>query len=311
MADENIYVIGHKNPDTDSICAPIAYAFYKDKELEVNVIPARVGKINDETKFVLEKFGVEAPIELKSVKGKKLILVDHNEVGQMLDDIDESEVFEVIDHHRLGDLQTSMPILVKIEPVGSSSTIIAELFFYHGTELPKNIAGLMLSGILSDTVVFKSPTTTPKDKEMAEKLAKIVGVDPVQYGIEMKKAGANISKKTANQILTDDYKLVDMGNKKVGTVCVELADITEIFPRKQEILLEMNKILSTQKLDLFFFMVTDILKEGTELFIVGENVEDIIKSVFKKDLKEGSVWMDGVMSRKKQVVPQLREYFTK
>lgn len=312
MTDQNVYVLGHKSPDTDSICSAIVYAFFKKKELKENVIPARAGELNDETKYVLKKFGVESPISVSSAKGKRLILVDHNEIAQMLEDINEAEeVFEVVDHHRLADLQTSKPILMRLEPVGSTCTILTEMFLYHKTELPKNIAGLLLSGILSDTIIFKSPTTTQRDKDMAEQLGKILGIDITTYGIEMKKAGADFAGRPLSYSLTKDKKVFTLGNTKLAIAQFELVDIAEVAQKRKEILSEMEKMRKQEGVSLFIFMATDIIKEGTELFVVGENAQKIIKDVFKKDLKEGSVWIDGMLSRKKQAVPPLEQYFAK
>ncbi|MGC9310368.1 MAG: DHH family phosphoesterase, partial [Candidatus Aenigmatarchaeota archaeon] len=187
MAGESsgtVYVIGHKSPDTDSVASAIAYAHLKNALGEKNVVSAVAGEINSETKFILEAFGVKKPEVLKSASGKKLILVDHNEAGQAVDGFGEAELLEVVDHHKIGGIKTGNPIFFHNEPLGATGTIIASFYEQNGVEIPKEIAGLMMAAILSDTVLFKSLTCTEIDKKAVETLAKLCGRDPMSFGLE-------------------------------------------------------------------------------------------------------------------------------
>ncbi len=303
---EEIYVIGHKNPDLDSIGSAIAYA--KLKELlgeEGKFIPARAGELDEESKYILKKFGIETPILLESAKGKKIILVDHATYLQAVDGIREAEIVEVIDHHNIGDLQTDKPIRYHAEPVGSTSTIVASYYFRHNIEIPKKIASLLLAAIISDTDLFKSPTTTKLDKEMKERLEKITGLDAQELGIEMFEVKSNIKNKTVREILTDDAKEYELPHgMKMYVSQIKLMKLDEfIKDKRDEILKEMESIKSEKGVDLFIFIATDLIKEGSELFVIGRT--DIFEKGMGVKLENNSVYIDGLMSRKKQVIPKI------
>jgi len=303
---EKIYVIGHKNPDTDSICAAIAYAHFKNKlEEEDEYVAVAAGPVNAETKFVLDYFKLDAPEILTDASGKKIILVDHNEMGQVIEGADKAEIFEIIDHHRIGDIQTGSPILFHAEPIGSTSTIVADFFFYHKVELPKEIAGILLAAILSDTVIFKSPTCTEKDKRIAMKLAEIAGLDPEKFGTEVKKAKSSIKGKSANELIMADFKEYKKGNIKYGIAQIEGVDYEEVDARKEELLRELNAMREAQGEELALLMVTNITKEETRLWVSGNR--EIVKKAFGKDVIDNEVLLPNVMSRKKQVVPEIEK----
>ena len=294
-----IWVIGHKNPDTDSIVSAIIYA------KKINAKPARAGELNPETEFALQKFGVEEPeLKEKIEKNEKVVIVDTNNKEELIPI--EGEIIEIIDHHRLfGNLSTANPIEVCIKPVGSTSTIIAERFL---NELSEEEAGLLLSGILSDTVIFKSPTTTEKDKEIAEKLAEIAGIENIKsFGIELKSKASQLSDNPKENILRD-FKITEINNTKFGIGQVEIIGYEKVMEKKQEYLEVMEEIRKEKNLDFVLFMVTDIIDEGTKLLIVGENPEKIAKA-FEKELKDGYIYLPKVMSRKKQIMPVLYEKF--
>jgi manganese-dependent inorganic pyrophosphatase len=298
-----IYVIGHKNPDTDSICSAIAYSHFLKLNGE-EVVPARCGNVNSETKFVLEKFDVKEPELVENGSGKKLILVDHNEEEQRVDG--DYEILEIIDHHKFN-FSYSKPIFILNKPIGSTCTIVAEMFFEKNLEIPKEIAGLLISGILSDTVIFKSPTTTEKDKEIANKLNEIVGLDLVEFRKEIKKKGANIEGLSVRDLIFRDFKEFDFNGKKVGIGQLELIETEEFLEKKNDIFETMKKIKEDGNYDSIIFAVTDIMKEGSTLFCVGE--EDKIGEGFGVDLSSGYAYLQGVMSRKKQIVPPLEKVF--
>ena len=204
---EKVLVFGHKNPDTDSITSAISYAYLK-KQLGMNAEAVRLGDVTDETAYALEHFGFDAPrlIEKAAPEATKVILVDHNEKQQSVDDLDEVQVIEVVDHHRIANFETSDPLYYRAEPVGCTATILNKLFKENGVEVPKNIAGLMLSALISDSLLFKSPTFTEEDRLAVEELTAIAEVDAEAYGLEMLKAGADLSGKTIADLISLDAK---------------------------------------------------------------------------------------------------------
>ncbi len=302
-----LYIFGHKAPDTDTVCSAIAYAYLKRKlgeEAEVFIL----GEPNSETKFVLEKFGIETPKIIENVEGKDVILLDHNEFSQTADGIENANIVEIIDHHKMN-FSWDKPITIITLPWGSTASIITKLYEYHGIEIPKEIAGCLLSAILSDTVIFKSPTTTEIDKEFAEKLAKIAEIEDIeQYGIEMFKAKSKIGEKTAEEILKVDTKLFDFSGKKVRISQIEVIDDSEVLKRKEELIEEMKKIREEENLFGIVLLVTDIMKEGSTMIVISDDIEPFEKA-FEVKFEDNSAWVK-VMSRKKEVVPPLEKIFS-
>ncbi|WP_423792551.1 manganese-dependent inorganic pyrophosphatase [Methanocaldococcus indicus] len=303
------YVVGHKNPDTDSIASAIVLAYFLD------CYPAKLGDINPETEFVLRKFGVIEPETIKSAKNKELILVDHSEKSQSLDDLEEGKLIAIIDHHKVG-LTTSEPILYYAKPVGSTATVIAELYFKKALdliggknkELKPDLAGLLLSAIISDTVLFKSPTTTDLDKEMAKKLAEIANIKNIEeFGMEILKAKSVVGKLSPEEIINMDFKNFDFNGKKVGIGQVEVIDVKEVESKKEDIYKLLEKKLNEEGYDLIVFMITDIMKEGSEMLVVGN--KEIFEKAFNVKLDGNSIFLEGIMSRKKQVVPPLEKAY--
>lgn len=306
---DNVYVVGHKSPDTDSVAAAISYANLKNQlGLPDIYIPAAAGVINSETKFVLEHFGVPVPETITDGKGKKIILVDHNEVAQAVDNIKEATLMEVVDHHKIGDIQTGSPIFFHNEPVGSTATIISAMYDQCNVPITKEMAGVMISAILSDTVLFKSPTCTEKDKAEVEKLAKIVGEDYEQYGIAMLTAKSDISSKTAMDIVKGDYKHFDFAGTKAGVGQIEVMDLSVLEPRRKEILETMETVRKDEGLSFVLIMLTDVMKEASDLLFVGKPVEKFEKA-FEGKMENSSIYKEGVLSRKKQVIPPLEAAF--
>lgn len=235
-----------------------------------------------------------------------VILVDHNERGQAVEGIEEVKILEIIDHHRLGGLQTSEPIFTRQEPVGSTATIVAGMYAYHGVEIPKHIAGLLLSAILSDTVLFKSPTCTACDKKMAEKLAAIAGLDIQEYGLSMLKAGSGIGDMTPMEIAKNDLKEFQIGDYRVIVSQISVMDTEEVMSLQAELVKSMEQICEKENYDMSLVMVTDIIKEGTWLVFTG-NPKTLIGEAFKQDTSGNAIYLPGVMSRKKQIIPPLSE----
>lgn len=301
-----IFITGHKNPDTDSICSALSYAALKQAQ-GVEAVAVRLGEVGKEAQYALDYFQVEAPELIASVEEKQAVmLVDHNEPAQSVDGLDKAELLEIVDHHRLGGLNTANPIFVHIEPVGCTATIITKMFDCQKVELPKKIAGLLLSAIVSDTVLFKSPTCTEQDKAAAEKLAVIAGVNLKEYGMAMLKAGADLGDLTPAQIAKTDSKPFSFGKYKAIVAQISVMDTADILAKKAELIAAMQELCQNEGYDMSLLMVTDIMEESTELVFVGEP-KQLIADAFGKDASGDSIYLPGVMSRKKQIVPQLTE----
>jgi manganese-dependent inorganic pyrophosphatase len=307
---DKIYVVGHKSPDTDSVTSAIAYANLKNALGMKNAVPAAAGDINNETKFLLERFKIKAPLKLMDASGKKIILVDHNEIGQAVDNLDKGEIVEIVDHHKIGGLKTEKPIFFINEPFGATGTIIAGLYEQNKVPISKELAGLMMSAILSDTVLFKSPTCTQKDKDVVAKLAKICGEDPMKFGMELLKAKSDIKTKSAEDLLMNDFKKFDFNGTKAGVGQIEVMDLKDLEPKRAAILEEMKKLAAAEKLDMVVMMLTDVMKESSDLLFVGS---DKAKAGFEKafggKVSNNSIYREKVLSRKKQVVPPLEGAF--
>jgi len=314
-----IYVAGHKSPDTDSICSAIGYAYLRNQLVKSGspycathkeeAVAVRQGDLNPETEFVLKHFGVEVPELMTDGAGKKVVLVDHSERGQTLDNIDQAEIIAIIDHHKIGDITTPNPITFINMPTGCTASIVKALFDFFKVEIPKEIAGILLAAILSDTVAFKSVTTTDFDKKAAEELAKIAGVDDIMaFAMEMFKAKSDVSGKSPRDLLYRDFKDYTMAGNKVGAGQIEVVSLDLLAEVKDAIYEEMQKVKAEGGYHTIVLMLTDIMKEGTELLVVTDD-PGVIEKAFGKKLEGKSVWLDGVMSRKKQVVPPLEKAF--
>lgn len=308
---EKTLIFGHKNPDTDTICSAIAYAALK-KELGFDAEPVRLGEVGPETQYALNHFKVDAPRFVDKVAGeaKQVILVDHNERQQSADDIDQVRVVEVIDHHRIANFETAHPLYYRAEPVGCTATILNKLYKENGVAVPKEIAGLMLSAIISDSLLFKSPTCTEQDVAAARELAEIAGVDAESYGLEMLKAGADLSDKTIDQLLTLDAKEFTMGSSKVMIAQVNAVDTNDVLSRQSEVEAALNKTIEEKGLDLFLFVVTDILNNDSVGIALG-SAAGAVEQAYNVKLENNTALLKGVVSRKSQIVPVLTETLSK
>lgn len=252
--------------------------------------------------------GLISRYHLLSLSRKKVILVDHNEFGQGVNGEDQAQVLEVIDHHRVGGIHTGEPIFFRNEPVGSTCTIVAKCYRDYGIKPEKGIAGIMLGAILSDTVIFKSPTSTPIDREMAEYLAEIAGVDPRDFGIKMFKAVSNLAERKVEEIIQEDLKEFTMGDRRLGIGQFSVMGLEGLDEVRAELSEKMEELRSQRGMNYLLLMVTDLLEENTELFISGPKPEEIAQA-FGKELTKDSIFLPGVLSRKKQIVPPLDKYF--
>lgn len=247
--------------------------------------------------------GLISPEDFLRAQRKKVVLMDHNERGQAVEGLDEAEIVELIDHHRLGDIQTGNPIFFRNEPVGSTSTIVASLYEEMGMEIKREMAGIMLSAILSDTLMFKSPTSTPKDKKVAEKLALLAQVEIEAFAREMFKAGSDFQGQGAEEIVNQDFKDFSFGDAKVGIGQVNCMDLSVLEDKKEELFQVLANLKDREGYFLTALMLTNILEESTELIFVGD--EKVITQAYQGQAKSGSIYLPGVVSRKKQIVPPL------
>lgn len=294
----SLKIFGHKNPDTDSICSAISLAYLKN-ELNIEATPFTLGKPQKEALFVLNYFNVSVPQILESAKGMNVCLVDHNEKIQTIDDIDEANLLEIVDHHKV-DIKTDTPLSIRIMPVGCTCTIVYNLFKENNITIPKHIAGLLLSAILSDTLIFKSPTTTQMDKIACEELEKLAEVNMQSYAMEMFKAGSSLDEYSIDEIINMDFKEFEMGSKKVGIGQVLTLDIEPLLNKKEEFLNKMNEMSQ----DYVILAITDIIKEGSYLLYKCDDL--VLSKAFDVEATQG-VFAKGVVSRKKQLVPNLIE----
>lgn len=300
-----LYITGHKNPDTDSIVSSIVMADYFQK-LGEKTKSVRVGKINKETKFVLKQAGAKPQVLIKSLAGKQVFLVDHNELKQIGDGANKAEILGVLDHHKLsGEIKTNKPIYFRIEPVGSTCTLIFKLFQEKKFVLSKNQAFLLLCGIISDTLKFTSPTATKQDVKIAEKLAKICEQKINELAKKMFEAKSDISGINLKDLILMDYKDFQEGKIKFGIgVCETIIPVT-ILKKKEKILSLLDIIKKQKKIDLIFFGVVDIIKKQTFLFVSGVREKEIAEKAFNKKEKDNLIFLTGVVSRKKQIVPSI------
>ena len=304
---ENIeYIFGHKNPDTDSITSSLVMAEFEKQLGNENVKACRLGKVNKETEFVLNYLGIEAPELIENLEeGTNVILVDHGSYEESIDDLEKMNILKVVDHHKLG-LKTSYPLFYRAEPVGCTETVLYKLYKENGIEISKTIATLMLSAIISDTLLFKSPTCTSVDKKAAEELAKIAEINIEEYGMEMLKAGTDISDFSVEEILTMDAKKTSLKDilaiiNQVNTACIE--DVMKI---KNELEEGINKTIANEHLDLFVLLITDIVNGNSQVIALGKNAS-LVEKAYGVKLENNTALLKGIVSRKKQVVPILTE----
>ncbi|MDO4345735.1 MAG: putative manganese-dependent inorganic diphosphatase [Eubacteriales bacterium] len=242
---------------------------------------------------------------LLGIKKRRLILVDHNEASQAVDNIESAEIMEIIDHHRLGSLETMMPVYFRNQPVGCTSTIIYQLFGEQHVEIPAQIAGLMCAAIISDTLLFRSPTCTQADRDAAEALAKIAGIRCESFAAEMFAAGSNLKSKSAEEIFYQDFKKFEQEETTFGVAQITSMTEGELADAKQKLLDYMETAFEGQRLTMLFFMLTDIMNESTELLCFGKGADQLVKEAFGKQVENGSVILPGIVSRKKQLIPAL------
>ena len=303
--NEKVYVFGHKNPDTDSICSSMVDAILSQKNGCNNVEAKRLGNINKETQYVLDYLGIEAPELLEKVEeGQQVLLVDHNEFSQSVQGIENAEILGVTDHHRISDFKTETPLYYTAKPYGCTATILFEKFKALGQPIEKTEAMLMLSAIVSDTLLLKSPTTTEQDKKALEELAKVAEIDVNTYGIDMLKAGTNLDDFSEEELVNLDAKKTEKDGQKFVIAQVNTVSIEDVLKRKEQIEKAMWKEIENNDLQLFVFAITDILNSNTQIIALG-NKTDVVEKGFGKTLENDMAFLEGVVSRKKQILPNI------
>ncbi|PNZ70784.1 manganese-dependent inorganic pyrophosphatase [Staphylococcus croceilyticus] len=305
------YIFGHQNPDTDAISSAIIMADFEKLTGNSEATAYRLGDINAETQYALDHFEVKAPELLSdNLEGQNVILVDHNEFQQSAETIADATILNVVDHHRIANFETAGPLYYRAEPVGCTATILYKMYKERDFEIKPEIAGLMISAIISDSLLFKSPTCTEEDVNAAKELKDIANVDLDEYGLEMLKAGASTTDKSAEELLDMDAKSFNMGDYVTRIAQVNTVDIDEVLDRKDELEKAMLESSTNEKYDLFVLVVTDIINSDSKILVVGAE-KDKVGEAFKVQLDDGMAFLSGVVSRKKQVVPQITEVLTK
>ena len=299
-------IFGHNNPDTDTVTSAIVLADLQNA-LGNAATAYRLGELNKETAFVLDYFKVAAPELLTAVDGSDTVmLVDHNEFAQSVDGIEKAMPYMVVDHHRVSGFNSSEPLWFRVEPVGCTATILYKMYLENDVEIKPEIAGLMASAIVSDTLGFKSPTCTELDEAVCLKLAQIANIDIETYGLEMLKAGTDLSDLTVNQMLSIDAKVFSLNGLTAEIAQISTVDIASVMARQEAIEAEMETIIAEKSLDLFMCVITDVMNSNSQTIALGNRV-DLVEIAFNATLEGNSAFLPGVVSRKKQIVPPLEK----
>lgn len=306
-----VLVFGHQNPDTDAIASSYAFAYLAKNAYKMDAEVVALGEPNEETAFALDYFGVTAPRVVVSAKAEgvdTVILTDHNEFQQSLTDISDVTIFGVVDHHRVANFETANPLFMRVEPVGSASSIVYRMYKENNLEVPKEIAGLLLSGLISDTLLLKSPTTHMTDHKVAEELANLAGVNLEEYGMSLLKAGTNLASKSEAELIDIDAKTFELNGNAVRVAQVNTVDIAEVLERQDAIEAAISDAIVKEGYSDFVLMITDIVNSNSEILALGSNM-DKVEAAFNFKLENNHAFLPGAVSRKKQVVPQLTESF--
>jgi len=303
-----LYTCGHKIPDSDSIVGAIAMAYLQEK-LGKETKAVRQGDINPESQYILDKFNLEAPELKTSFAGCDLFMVDYNNYTEGPDDLKEANLVGIADHHKLGGLVTSAPLEAWIRPVGCSNTIIKEMFDYYEVEIPKDLAGAMMCAILSDTVIFKSPTCTKIDTKICKELATIAGVEDFKsIGMEMFKVKSQVDGIPTRELIKRDFKNFDMHGHKVGIGQLEVVDLSIFDNIKDDLIADIEALRQEDGSDTVLLLLTDIMAMGSQI-LVATSSPDIVEKAWDVKIEDNQFWLKGCLSRKKQVVPFLEPAF--
>ena len=300
-----VLIFGHKNPDTDSITSSLVMANF-EKKLGREVEACALGEPNKETQYVLDYLGIEAPRVIDSIPdGADVILVDHNNPLESIDNLDKLNILKVVDHHCIY-LNTSYPLYYRAEPVGCTETILFKMYKEYNVEVDKQIATLMMSAIISDTLLFKSPTCTEEDVKAVKELAKIADIDYEAYGMNMLKAGTDLSSFSIEEILNLDAKEVNLKSTKAIINQVNTASIPDVMEMKAELEEGINNVIEEKGLDLFILLITDIVNSNSQVIVLGKDAH-LVEKAYNVTLEDNTALLKGIVSRKKQVIPIVTE----
>ncbi len=302
--EKEVLIFGHKNPDTDSICSSLVHESL-NKKVGWKAKAVRLGNINKETQYVLDYLGIEAPELIEKVEeGQEVILVDHNEFSQSIEGIEKAKIRMVTDHHKIANFETSEPLYFTAKPYGCTATILYEEFREFNFEIDKKDAILMASSIISDTLLLKSPTTTRFDQKALEELGKMAGIDVNEYGLAMLKAGTDLDDFSPEELINIDAKEFEKEGTKFEIAQVNTVSIEDVLKREAELKAVIHKTIEEKGLSLFVLAITDILNSNSMIIALG-NRTDVIKTAFGKDLENDKAFLEGVVSRKKQLLPDI------
>ena len=303
--ENKVYIFGHKNPDTDSICASLVSERLDRKNGWDCTEAKRLGRINKETQYILDYLKLEAPDLIEKVEeGQEVCLVDHNEFNQSVEGIEKAKILSVVDHHRISNFETSEPLYYTAKPYGCTCTILFEEYKRLGHEIDREEAILMASAIISDTLLLKSPTTTDHDKKALEELEKIAGVDINEYGLEILKAGTDLADFSAEELINLDAKSLDKNGTKFVIAQVNTVSIEDVLKRQKDLEDAIYKEIEKKDLGLFVLAITDILNSNSEIIALGNRV-DAVEKAFDVVLNDNRAFLEGVVSRKKQLLPNV------
>jgi manganese-dependent inorganic pyrophosphatase len=299
-----LYTCGHKTPDSDSIIGAIAMA-YLQNQLGTQAKAVRQGDINPESAYILEKFDLEEPELKTSFGGDDLFMVDYNNYTEGPEDLKDANIVGIVDHHKLGGIVTSSPLEVWIRPVGCSNTIIKEMFDYHNIQIPQNLAGAMMCAILSDTVIFKSPTCTKIDTKICKELANIAGIEDFKsIGMEMFKVKSAVDGVSPRELVLRDFKNFEMYGKKVGIGQLEVVDLSIFDDKKDALIADIKELKKQEGADTILLLLTDIMAMGSQILVATDSL-DVIEKAWGIKVENDQFWLKGCLSRKKQIVPFL------
>ena len=304
----DLQVFGHQSPDTDSTGSPIIWSWYLNEKKGLPAVPKLLGEPNTEALFVLDRWGFEKPeIINRIVKGDSVVIVDKNNPAELPENINDADIQGIIDHHKLvGGLETSGPIDITIRPLACTATIMFDLMGEDVTDMPDPIKGLALSCILSDTLEFRSPTTTSRDRVVAEQLAKELKIDISNYASELFQAKSDVSDFSDVELLRMDSKKYPIADLSFRVSVLETTEPNMIFRRKKSLIKAMETVCLEDSVDHVLFFVVDILREESTLFVPDENIKKVAEKSFAVNVTDDSVVLPGVVSRKKQIIPNLK-----
>lgn len=304
---KSIKVFGHTSPDTDATCSAIVWSWfinnYRDRDSRAYVL----GQPNTEAQFVLQKWGFEIPPVLEQViEGESVSIVDTNNTQELFPNINNTNIISIIDHHKLtGGIETSSPVEIVIQPYACTMTVMFTVMNLQVNELPHNIAGLMLSGIISDTLEFRSPTTTDIDTQLAHDLAAHLSVDIAQYATDMFTAKSDISHFSDAELLRLDSKKYQIGDTNFRISVIETTNVDTVLERKESLCEAMQTVATEDEVDQILFYVVDILQEQSHMFVPNELTKQVAEKSFDVSVTDDIVILPGVVSRKKQIIPNL------